>query len=59
MQKFQIYEDNKGEFRWKLRAANNRAIADSAEGYKNKRDCLLGIQLVRRLSQTAEIKDET
>jgi uncharacterized protein YegP (UPF0339 family) len=30
---FYIYEDSAGEYRWRLRAANNEIVADSAEGY--------------------------
>lgn len=33
---FQIYRDAAAEYRWRLRAANNETIADSAEGYKRK-----------------------
>lgn len=44
---FYIYKDARGEWRWYLYAANNKKIADSAEGYKNKTDCLAGIRLVR------------
>jgi uncharacterized protein YegP (UPF0339 family) len=43
---FILYKDAKGEWRWKLYAANNRVIADSAEGYKNKEDCKHGARLV-------------
>jgi uncharacterized protein len=34
--KFVVYKDRKGEFRWRLVAANSRTIADSAEGYKRR-----------------------
>jgi len=33
---FQIYRDSSAEYRWRLRAANNETMADSAEGYKRK-----------------------
>jgi uncharacterized protein YegP (UPF0339 family) len=42
-----MYEDNAGEWRWFLLAANNRKIADSGEGYKNKQDCYAAILLVK------------
>ncbi len=45
--RFSVYKDTKGEWRWRLQAANNRIIADSGEGYKNKADCLHGISLIR------------
>lgn len=42
-----IYVDRAGEWRWFLRAANGRKIADSGEGYVNKADCLHAIGLVK------------
>lgn len=45
--RFEIYPDARGEWRWRLRAANGHdVIADSGEGYVNKNDCLHGIGLV-------------
>lgn len=46
--RYKVYKDNKGEWRWRLLATNNRVLADSGEGYKNKQDCLQGIELVKR-----------
>jgi uncharacterized protein len=37
---YQIYRDARGEWRWRFRAANHRILADSAEGYSNREDCL-------------------
>lgn len=42
-----IYRDEQGYWRWRLRSANNRTIADSGEAYVNKGDCLAGIDLVK------------
>jgi uncharacterized protein YegP (UPF0339 family) len=42
-----IYKDRTGDWRWQLQAANNRVIADSGEGYRNKADCYAGISLVK------------
>ncbi|HLM67659.1 MAG TPA: DUF1508 domain-containing protein [Longimicrobium sp.] len=50
------YKDAKGEWRWRLKAANGEIIADSGEGYKNKSDCEAGIQLVKG-SKDAPVKD--
>jgi uncharacterized protein YegP (UPF0339 family) len=44
---FQVYEDSAGEWRWRLVAGNERIIAASGEGYRDKRDCLHGIELVK------------
>lgn len=51
-----VYEDDSGEWRWQLRAANQRIIADSGEGYRNKQDCLHAITLVKN-SRDAPVKD--
>ena len=34
--KFVIYQDLRGEWRWRLVADNGRVVADSAEGYVDK-----------------------
>jgi len=44
---FQTYKDTAGEWRWRLLAGNDRIIATSGEGYRDKRDCLHGIELVQ------------
>ena len=38
--KFKVYSDKKNEWRWNLRANNNRKMGDSGEGYKTKASCL-------------------
>ena len=53
--RFEVYADKAGEWRWKLRASNARIIADSSEGYKNKRDCVHGIGLVKQEAVGAKI----
>ena len=56
---FEVYEDNAGEFRWRLQDTNNRIIADSAEGYSSKQKCLDGIDDVRQCAANATINDKT
>ncbi len=52
---FVIYTDSKGEWRWQLYAANSKLIADSGEGYKDKRDCVHGARLVADVASGAFI----
>lgn len=52
-----VYQDAAEEWRWQLRAANHRIIADSGEGYHNKQDCLHGIALVKD-SKDAPVKEK-
>jgi len=50
MAKFEVYNDKKGEFRFRLKADNGKNIIAS-EGYKTKAACLNGIESVRKNSQ--------
>lgn len=52
-----VSQDAAGEWRWQLRAANHRIIADSGEGYHNKQDCLHAITLVKD-SKDAPVKEK-
>ena len=52
--KFEVYTDNAGEFRFRLKAKNGEVIAAS-EGYKSKPSCLNGIESVRKNAPDAEI----
>jgi uncharacterized protein len=36
LNRFVVYKDGNGEYRWKLVSKNGRILADSAEGYKTK-----------------------
>lgn len=45
---FFVYKDKVGEYRWRFYAPNNRIMADSGEGYKNKADCIDGINTLCR-----------
>lgn len=56
--KFEIYEDNAGEYRWRLKARNGKQIADSSEGYKNYQDCVDAIGLIAGHAANAEIETE-
>ena len=55
--KFKISKDKKGEYRWKLLAANGRVIAVS-EGYVTKRNCVDGIRSVKHNVPYARIMEE-
>ncbi len=45
---FHVYQDSADEWRWRLVAKNGRIIADSAEGYVEKRKAIGGAKLVVR-----------
>ena len=52
--KFEIYADKRGEFRFRLKAANGQIIA-VGEAYKAKASCLNGVKSVVRNAAAAEI----
>ena len=56
--KFELYQDKKGEFRFRLKAKNGEPIAAS-EGYAAKPGCKNGIESVRKNVVDAEIVEET
>ena len=57
--KFQIYQDRKGEYRWRLRARNGEIIADSNESYSSKASCEHGIDLVKQQAASAAVETAT
>jgi uncharacterized protein YegP (UPF0339 family) len=44
---FEVFQDRTKEFRWHLKAANNKIVAGSGEGYKNKADCKSAIENIQ------------
>lgn len=52
---YYYWKDAAGEWRWHLKAANNRIIASSSEGYRYEADCLAAIELVKA-SSSAPVK---
>jgi uncharacterized protein YegP (UPF0339 family) len=54
--KFEIYKDKKGEFRFRLIAANGQVIATS-QGYKTKASCMKGIDSVKKNAPNTEVSE--
>ncbi|WP_336093422.1 YegP family protein [Leeuwenhoekiella sp. CH_XMU1409-2] len=50
MGKFEVYQDTKNEYRFRLKAGNGQTILAS-EGYAAKASCMNGIESVRENSQ--------
>jgi uncharacterized protein len=55
--KYEIYKDNAGKFRWRLRASNGEEIA-SGQGYESKESCKDGIKSVKK-NASSKIVDMT
>lgn len=37
--KFEVYEDKRGEWRWRRKATNGQIVGAASEGYKKRSDC--------------------
>lgn len=44
---YYYFKDDKGEWRWLLKAGNGRLIAASGEAYEEEQECLYDIELVK------------
>lgn len=53
--KFEVYTDKAGEFRFRLKAKNGQVVAVS-EGYTTLKNCLNGVESVRKNSVTDVIE---
>ena len=53
--RFGYYQDHAGMWRWHLEDANNKILADSGQGYREERDCIRGINLVKLYAPHADI----
>lgn len=54
--KFQVYQDKRGEWRWRLRHQNGNILAMSSESYKAKDSCMKCIENVKN-SSSASVDD--
>jgi uncharacterized protein YegP (UPF0339 family) len=55
---FELYTDNAGQYRFRLKAANNETVA-SGESYPTKAAAEKGIEAVQRAADGATTKDLT
>lgn len=56
--KFDLYRDNAGKFRFRLKASNGQVIA-SGEAYETKAAALNGIKSLQKNAPDAKIDDRT
>ncbi len=57
MAKFEIYQDNSGDYRWRFQSNSGKILAVSAEGYLNRANCEHAIILLKRENSNAPIAD--
>jgi uncharacterized protein YegP (UPF0339 family) len=55
--KFIIWKDSSGQWRWSLKATNNKIIATSGESFYNESDCRSAIELVKASSTAPVIRE--
>ena len=53
---YEVYQDNQGKYRFRLKATNGQIIAVS-EGYNSKDACMNGIESVRKNASNAFVKE--
>jgi uncharacterized protein YegP (UPF0339 family) len=58
MAQFEIYKDERLEFRWRFKANNGEILAESAEGYNNQANCEHAIILVKQQVANARINND-
>jgi uncharacterized protein YegP (UPF0339 family) len=56
--KFEVYNDAKGKFRFRLKAGNGEIIA-VGEAYESKAGALNGIESVKKNAAEASVVDQT
>jgi uncharacterized protein YegP (UPF0339 family) len=56
--KFEMYKDNAGEFRWRLKDGDT-TLATSGQGYKAKADAKKGIERIKKDAAGDEVTFET
>jgi len=52
--KFEVYQDAKKQFRFRLKAANGEIVA-TGEAYTTKRACMNGIASIKKNAPVAEV----
>lgn len=56
---FELYKDEGGKWRWRLRHQTGNIIADSGQGYHNKADAENGIESVKENAPSAPVEEKS
>lgn len=56
--KFELYQDQAKQWRWRLKASNGQIVGNSGEGYHNKPDCEHAINLVKSTNAQTPVVEE-
>jgi len=55
--KFESYEDNAKQNRWRAKASNGQVVGASASGYKTKADCDSAIEAIKKGAAKATVEE--
>ena len=55
--RFELYQDDTGEWGWRLIISDSDVIANSSEGYPSKQEAKRGIQTVKQRAPNAQVID--
>lgn len=45
---FKVYQDDAGQWRWRLQSVNGRILADSGEGYTRKASAARAVRKIKQ-----------
>lgn len=48
--KYEVYRDARFDWRWRLVAKNGKTVADGAEGYSTKSNCMRAVRRIKWLN---------
>lgn len=54
--KFHLYRDKAKAWRWRLKAANGRTIANSGEGYRRRKGALDAILMIQAYAAATPVE---
>jgi uncharacterized protein YegP (UPF0339 family) len=54
---FEVYQDNRGDYRWRLRAGNQEIVATSGEGYNDEGEANDAVERVSKYAPEADALD--
>lgn len=53
--RFEVYQDSSGEYRWRFKAPDGQIIATSRNGYPNKDDAIESVEAIKVSIPAAEV----
>lgn len=54
-QKYEVWRDRGGQWRWTLKSSNGRVLADSAEGYRKRSEVRAAVQKIIDGATTVQV----